>query len=143
MRQEVTQNSKPPQQKRDKLPNKKKDIFFKSAFEDYFADMLRFLYPEADQIFDLEKPITFMDKELLEISPDRNKRGGTRNADMLAKIFLRTGQQELFLLHLEIQTISGINFSSRVFKYWYYAEISIIPVMPNGILCKPSIARCA
>ncbi|WP_316836076.1 hypothetical protein [Pedobacter nutrimenti] len=109
-----------PAQKKDKKPiQKKNDIFFKSAFEDYFCDMLRFLYKDADQIFDLEKPISFMDKELLEISPDRNKKGGTRNADMLAKIYLRTGKQELFMLHLEIQTKTNLTFPSRVFKYWY------------------------
>jgi len=129
MRRAEKQNSKPalniagpktgPQKTENKPHKKKNDIFFKSAFEDYFSDMLRFLYKDADQIFDLEKPISFMDKELLEISPDRKKKGGTRNADMLAKIYLRTGKQELFMLHLEIQTITSPKFPSRVFKYWY------------------------
>ncbi|WP_316833776.1 hypothetical protein [Pedobacter nutrimenti] len=129
MRRAEKQNSKPalniaapktgPQKTENKPLKKKNDIFFKSAFEDYFSDMLRFLYKDADQIFDLEKPISFMDKELLEISPDRKKRGGTRNADMLARIHLCNGMHELFLLHVEIQTETNAKFPQRVLTYWY------------------------
>ena len=64
----------------------KNDIFFKSAFEDYFSDMLRFLYKDADAIFDLKKPIVFMDKELLEISPDHRKPAQWKTRTVLASL---------------------------------------------------------
>lgn len=40
-------------------PNKKNDIIFKGAFEDYFVHLLRFTYPNADQVFDFSKKIEF------------------------------------------------------------------------------------
>jgi hypothetical protein len=33
-------------------PRKKNDIIFKGVFEEYFVHLLRFTYPNADQIFD-------------------------------------------------------------------------------------------
>jgi len=34
---------------------KRNDLLWKAALEDFFDDFLRFLYPAADEIFDLEK----------------------------------------------------------------------------------------
>jgi hypothetical protein len=39
-------------------PRKKNDIIFKGVFEEYFVHLLRFTYPNADQIFDFAFPFT-------------------------------------------------------------------------------------
>ncbi len=59
----------------------------KSACEENFPDLLRFFYPDADEIFDFDQPLEIMDKELREIFPERQKKGGTRNADLLVKVY--------------------------------------------------------
>ena len=70
-------------------PHKKSDELLKAIFEENFPDFLRFMYPQADAIFDLERSLTFMDKELLEIIPDRERMQGRRIADLLVKVYLK------------------------------------------------------
>lgn len=48
-------------------PRRQNDELLKGAFEENFPDFLRFLYSDADDIFDLSRGIQFMDKELLAI----------------------------------------------------------------------------
>ena len=43
---------------------KKKDYLWKGILEDIFDDFLRFMYPNADEMFDFKRGITFLDKEL-------------------------------------------------------------------------------
>lgn len=62
-------------------PPKQNDELLKGAFEENFPDFLRFLYPRADEIFDLARGIHFMDKELLAIVPDRERKKGKRVAN--------------------------------------------------------------
>lgn len=101
------------------LPRKKSDILLKSACEETFPDLLRFFYPDADEIFDFGQPFEVMDKELREIFPERQKKGGTRHADLLVKVFLRKGGVEFILIHLEIESGNRKNFSRRMFEYGF------------------------
>ncbi|KAA2245677.1 hypothetical protein F0L74_06900 [Chitinophaga agrisoli] len=98
---------------------KKHDILLKSAFEETFPDLLRFYFDSADVIFDMEKQFEFLDKELREIFPDPDKNGGTRFVDMLVKTFLKTGEEEWILVHIEIEGGRNQNFPHRMFQYWY------------------------
>jgi hypothetical protein len=52
-------------------PRKKDDSLLKSAFQEAFPELLRFYFPEADAIFDIERGIEFLDKELGELFPER------------------------------------------------------------------------
>lgn len=102
----------------DKKTQKKNDIIFKGAFEDYFVHMLRFYYPNADQIFDFSKKIEFMNQELAEINIDPALAGGTIRTDLLAKVFLLDGTEQFFYLHIEIQAETKAMFPERIFGYW-------------------------
>lgn len=84
-----------------------------------FPFLLRFFFKDADKIFDLRRKIVFLNKELNELFPERQKSGGSRFVDMLAKIFLKNGQEEWILIHIEIQGGSTKYFPERMFKYWY------------------------
>lgn len=103
------------------IPRKKNDSLLKAAFEDCFVHLLRFFFKEADELFDINRGIDFIDKELLEITPDRLRHGGTRTTDLLARVYLLDGQEQWILLHLEIQTESNEWFSYRMFEYYYRA----------------------
>jgi len=98
---------------------KKDDILLKSAFEEAFPDLLRFYFQEADAIFDMERGFEFMDKELSELFPELEKPGGTRFVDMLVKTFLKNGNEEWILFHIEIQGGNTKKFAHRMFRYWY------------------------
>lgn len=100
-------------------PRKQNDELLKGAFEENFPDFLRFLYPQAEDIFDLGRGIQFMDKELLAIIPDRERKNGKRIADLLAKVFLRDGTEKWILVHTEIEAGSQEDFAFRLFQYHY------------------------
>ncbi|MBE9466284.1 hypothetical protein ACFP1I_25055 [Dyadobacter subterraneus] len=98
---------------------RKNDILLKSAFEECFADLLYFFFKDADIVFDFEKGFDFMDKELAELFPDLEKKGGNRFVDMLVKTYLKTGEEEYILVHIEIQDGAIKNFPQRMFQYYY------------------------
>ncbi|MCF2446081.1 hypothetical protein L0657_19135 [Dyadobacter sp. CY345] len=98
---------------------RKNDILLKSAFEEAFSDLLLFFFENADELFDLERGFEFMDKELAELFPDLQKKGGSRFVDMLVKTYLKTGAEEYILVHIEIQDGAIKNFPKRMFQYYY------------------------
>ncbi|MBB5438607.1 UDP-N-acetylglucosamine transferase subunit ALG13 [Pedobacter sp. AK017] len=106
------------QEKIKSKPRKKNDIIFKGAFEEYFIPLLRFIYPNADQIFDFDQEILFMNNELAEIDIDPDRAGGITRTDLLAKVFLKDGTEKWFYLHTEIQVETNAAFPERIFDYY-------------------------
>jgi hypothetical protein len=100
---------------------RKNDILWKVVIEEVFDDLLRFLYPDADEVYDMERGFEFLEKELAEMSPNLEKDADTRFADKLVKVFHRNGDEEQVLLHIEIQgdTAKREEFSARMFRYFY------------------------
>lgn len=98
---------------------RKNDILLKSAFEEAFPDVLRFFFEETESLFDLERGFEFKDKELNELFPELERKGGSRFVDMLVKTYLKNGKEEWILIHLEIQGEKTDNFAFRMFQYWY------------------------
>lgn len=98
---------------------KKNDILLKSAFEEAFSDLLLFFFEDANILFDLDRGFDFMDKELAELFPDLQKKGGSRFVDMLVKTYLQTGAEEYILVHIEIQDGAIKDFPKRMFQYYY------------------------
>ncbi|MBD1433533.1 hypothetical protein H8B06_11895 [Sphingobacterium sp. DN00404] len=113
-------------------PPKQNDELLKGAFEENFADFLRFLYPSADDIFDFSKSIQFMDKELLAIVPDRERKKGKRVADLLAKVFVKDGTEKYILLNTEIEGGRDAEFAKRIYQYnyriWDRYDISVATI---------------
>lgn len=101
------------------MQRRKNDILLKAAFEETFLHLLRFFFKEADKIFDFSRGFTFMDKELRELFPELEKNGGSRQADMLVKVFLLDGREKWVLVHIEIQEQYRRDFPKRMFKYFY------------------------
>ena len=48
---------------------KRDDSLWKAILEDLFEEFLRFFFPNADEIFDMEKGFQFLDKELEQLFP--------------------------------------------------------------------------
>ncbi|GGC38571.1 hypothetical protein GCM10011386_33370 [Parapedobacter defluvii] len=116
------------------IPRKKNDIVTKAAFMEWFIDLLRFLYPNADEIFDLGRGATAMEKELLEIMPDRERIGGTLLADMLMKVYLQDGTEQWLLIHVELEGQSKDNFAKRLWRYYVrLTDRYPVPIIPVAI----------
>jgi hypothetical protein len=103
------------------MKRRKSDILWKVVMEEVFDDLLRFVFPDADQVYDMAKGFEFLEKELAEMCPEPEKRSDTRFADKLVKVFHRDGKEEWVLMHVEIQgdTSNRKEFSERMFRYFY------------------------
>jgi len=89
--------------------------------EEVFDDLLRFVFPGADRIFDLGRGFDFLDKELGAMNPKPGHKSDTRFVDKLVKVFQRDGTEEWVLCHVEVQGTDDKDFAKRMFKY--YARI--------------------
>ena len=99
------------------------DILWKGVMEEVCDDLLRFIFPDVDQVLELERGFEFLDKELAEMYPEPDKESSTRFADKLVKVFTRDGQEEWILIHMEVQgetkAADRLLFPERMFRYYY------------------------
>ena len=96
----------------------KDDSLWKSLLEDVFDDLLRYLYPDADEIFDMERGFDFLDKELEDLFPELNEQH-IRFVDKLVKVWLKNGKVRWILIHIEVQGRYDKKFAERMFIYFY------------------------
>jgi hypothetical protein len=104
-----------------RMKKRKNDILWKVILEEVFPDLLRFIYPDADQVYDMERGFEFLDKELAELNPQPDEEKDSRFADKLVKAYHQDGIEEWVLLHVEIQgdTQDHDEFSERMYTYFY------------------------
>ncbi|HEY4290650.1 MAG TPA: hypothetical protein VGN00_26305 [Puia sp.] len=100
---------------------KKNDILWKGMIEEVFEDLLQFVIPGADRIFDMKRGFEFLEKELGEMYPEPEKKSDTKFVDKLVKVFQKDGSEEWVLCHVEVQGTNDPMFAKRMFKY--YARI--------------------
>ena len=98
-------------------PKIKKDELWKGIIKALFEDFLHFFFPDFIDEVDFTKPIEFLDKELQELIPDSES--GNRRADLLAKVFLKSGKDKWILIHSEVQGYVDIHFEERMYTYNY------------------------
>ena len=120
---EQTSIAKPPQQKRKakRKPRRRDDFLWKAIIEDIAEDFLRFFFPDADVLFDLDKKCEYLDKEFAPFFPQEEiGSAGTRYVDKLIKVYLKDGGEKWISVHLEVQNQRGKgDFSARMLRYWY------------------------
>ena len=97
---------------------KRDDTLWKGILEDLFDDFLRFVYPNADNIFDMARGFEFLDKELEDIFPQTDEEN-IRYVDKLVKVWLKDGTEKWILFHVEAQGKPEKNFSERMYIYNY------------------------
>ncbi|TVQ42808.1 MAG: hypothetical protein EA362_12540, partial [Saprospirales bacterium] len=94
------------------------DILWKGIIEDIFDDILKFLYPDAEEIFDFSQGFEFLDKELEELFPQKDSEN-IRFVDKLVKVHHRKKGSQWFLFHVEVQGYTDPDFGERMFTYYY------------------------
>jgi len=98
---------------------RKNDLLWKGMLEEIFDDLLRFIFPGAEQVFDMQRGFEFLDKELSEMYPEPAKAARTRFVDKLVKAFRKDGSEEWLLIHVEVQGHMDRFFAERMFRYYY------------------------
>lgn len=95
------------------------DGMWKGIIEEVAEDLLRFVFPQAEEVFDLERGCEFLDKELNELNPEPGVSSGKRYVDKLIKVYRKDGDEEWLLLHVEVQSKADKTFAERMFRYYY------------------------
>lgn len=96
------------------------DPLWKSILEQTFSHFLRFIFHEADAVFDLSRPFDYLDKEFEQLFPPESNSKGIRYVDKLVKVFLKDGSEQFVLCHVEIQSSKGNgDLAERMFRYFY------------------------
>ncbi len=97
---------------------RKDDQLWKGILEDLFDDFLRFMHPDADNIFDFDREIEFLDKELEQLFPPEENQYTPKLVDKLAKVYRNGGGEEWILIHIEVQGQYRNDFSKRMYQYF-------------------------
>jgi len=93
------------------------DEAWKRVLRLYFKDFMELCWPEAYEIIDWTRGYECLEQELQPIF--KKEEVGTRFADKIFKVYLKSGQEQWFFIHLEIQANWGSDFSERMFIYRY------------------------
>ncbi|HEV2479463.1 MAG TPA: hypothetical protein VGS79_07355 [Puia sp.] len=93
------------------MKQRKSDILWKVVLEEIFSHLLRFIFPDADEVYNMERGFEFLDKELAELHPQPDEEKDSRFADKLVKVYQRDGSEEWVLCHVEV-----VRLVSRLFN---------------------------
>ena len=98
---------------------KRDDALWKGLIEDLADDFLKFFFPNAEEIFNLNRKISFLDKELEQLFPNNQDEFSPKYVDKLLKVYTKLGKEEWILVHVEVQGSNDKNFTERMFTYYY------------------------
>src|SRR5215475_12158559 len=93
------------------------DSPWKEMLEGYFPDFMAFFFPEAYKDIDWARGYESLDKELQQIVRDAAL--GIRLADKLMKVWRHNGDEQIVLIHTEIQGNRDEDFPKRMYIYNY------------------------
>jgi hypothetical protein len=98
-------------------PHQARDTAWKDILDAYFKEFVDLCLPDLYVFIDWQQPWTSLDKEFHAITKDGLT--GKRLADKLAKVYLKTGEEQWVLIHLEIQGEPDALFPKRMLTYAY------------------------
>ncbi|MEQ8168230.1 MAG: hypothetical protein ABRQ38_04990 [Candidatus Eremiobacterota bacterium] len=93
------------------------DQIWKEIIENLFEQFMYFYMPDLAVDVDFSKGYTFLDKEFsaIEIKSEDSE----KFLDKLIKVYLKSGEEQWILVHTEVQFAKKVDFSERMFKYFY------------------------
>ena len=81
----------------------------------YFREAIEFFFPHISDQIDWNRPIDFLEKEFQQLTPDSEV--GRRFADQLVRVYQKSGDSIILLIHLEVQAEPEPEFPKRMFTY--------------------------
>jgi hypothetical protein len=91
------------------------DGAWKSSLSVLFPWFLAMFFKHVYRDIDWSRGFVLLDKELRKIAPDAVV--GPRTVDLLFKVWLRSGEEQWVLIHIEIQSQRDFTFPKRLFRY--------------------------
>jgi len=109
------------------------DSPWKEILRQYFGPFMAFFFPQAHAEIDWERDVEFLDKELQHAMRVAGK--GRRTVDILAKVWLKSGEETWLLVHVEVQSQKDEKFAERMCAYnWLIFSRDRHCVVSLGIL---------
>ncbi|MES2142596.1 MAG: cytosolic protein [Pseudomonadota bacterium] len=93
------------------------DSAWKDILDAYFKECMVFFYPDLAKNIDWSAGYETWDKELQSITTDAMI--GKRFVDKLVKVKSLEGDEQVILLHIEVQSRKEDEFPLRLFQYYY------------------------
>jgi hypothetical protein len=108
--------------KREKRPYTKRailtqDELWKLIIPILWKELIYCLLPDWVEKIDFSKQPEFLDKELKRL--ELRAKSKNRVVDVLMRVYLKSGEQKAFLLHIEVQGYYDPLLPQRIFQYYY------------------------
>ena len=107
------------------------DSLFKQLLKTFFQSFMELFFPEETQHIQWES-IEFLDTE--EHAQTDEGQSFHRSADLIVKVYAIDGEEELVLIHVEIENPWRENFRARMFEYFMFIRLRYsLPIFPIAI----------
>lgn len=93
------------------------DGLWKKLINELFEEFVLYFLPDLFEEVDFQEEHEFLQQELYKEVIQEKK--GKQIADQIVKVHLKCGIEEWLLIHIEIQGDPDIEFSKRMFRYYY------------------------
>lgn len=93
------------------------DGLWKKVIGDLFEEFMLCFAPDLYKAIDFSKSPDFLEQELHKIIIKERK--GRNVADQIVKVSLKSGEEKWILIHIEVQAKSSVDFTKRMFRYFY------------------------
>ncbi len=93
------------------------DGLWKKLIYELFEEFILFFAVDLYEAIDFSKEPEFLQQELFQEIIQEKK--GRQIADQIVKVFLNNGIEKWLLIHIEVQGDRDLDFSKRMFRYYY------------------------
>jgi len=122
------------------------DIPWKHALDRLLKPFLALFFIKVHDAIDWQENVENLETELQSLGGDAEV--GTRRADKLFRVHLKSGERKMLLLHVEVQTTVDHSLPERIMVYWYriydhYGErpISLVLLGDDKPKWRPSLFK--
>jgi len=91
------------------------DSPWKEVLTHFFPQLIQLIHPELYQLIDWQRGVHFLDTELQRIAPE--SRTGRQTVDKLVQVYLKNGNEQWILVHVEAQGRPQARFEEREYAY--------------------------
>jgi hypothetical protein len=93
------------------------DGLWKKLINELFEEFVLFFAADLFEEIDFLREPEFLQQELFQEIIQEKK--GKQVADQVVKVFLKNGKEKWILIHIEVQGDRDLDFSKRMFQYYY------------------------
>jgi hypothetical protein len=117
------------------------DLLWKAGIEEMPTEAISSLMRKQAHLIDFTRPPEFLDKELRAIiNSNKKKLDSNNHADFLVRVWMKDGQEQWILIHIEVQSQPQFDgkFEERMYLYYvrikqkYKCAVASLAVLADG-----------